>query len=123
MTLFPMPTKPQARLVDPRRGLRLPTGTPRLVESSRAREARTSAVAWQALLETVRRSAAARVDLLRGRSGSERLACAWKRLSGCDTHCRCRGAGTVSVDFLRRHYESLGTNLALLVRPASRRGS
>lgn len=121
MTLFPTPTKQASRRVhDPRRGLRIPTGAPRLVASSRDRDVQATAAAWQALLDGVRRSAAARVDLLKGRSGSERLSCSWKRLSGCDADCRCRGEGTVTVDFLRKHYGRLAIELALLAQPARR---
>lgn len=99
----------------------LPTGTPRLLESSTVRRSRLGSEAWQALLDAVRRSATTRVDLLMGRKGSERIECSWKRLTGCDASCRCGGAGTVTVDFLRDHYASLVSEIEEFTRPMSRR--
>lgn len=125
MTLFPTPApKPSKRLAPRARSVRIPTGTPRLVESSSDRRTRASVEAWQAVLDAVRRSSAARLELLKGRAGNDRLPCAWKKLGGCDADCRCRGAGTVSIDFLRAHYERLAIEIALLVSPSpSRRSS
>ncbi len=125
MTLFPAPApKPSKRHAPRDRSVRVPTGTPRLVESSSDRRARVSVESWQAVLEAVRRSSAARLELLKGRSGSDRLPCSWSKLGGCDADCRCRGAGTVTVNFLRAHYERLATEIALLVSPPpSRRPS
>lgn len=130
MTLFPTTTaKPKSRSTSrltPRdRSERcLPSGTPRVVESSNDRTTRAAAEAWQALVDAVRRSATARLMLLDARSGSDRVPCSWERLTGCDSSCRCRGAGTVTVEFLRRHYEHLAVEIAMIASPASvRRGS
>lgn len=115
--LFPLNIdKPKRPAQDRRLRRRIPTGIPRLVESSRDRRNRSSTEAWDALLEAVRRSASARLELLRGRDASDRMQCSWQRLSGCETTCRCRGAGTVTVGFLRDHYERLALELSLLAR-------
>jgi hypothetical protein len=123
VTLFPTihaksKSKPRPSPWDPA-ALRIPTGAPRLVESSTDRSARSSTDAWQALLDVVRRSSSARLTLLSGRSGVERVSCPWERVTSCDLSCRCGGAGTVTVSFLRAHYESLADDLARLVRPVS----
>jgi len=91
------------------------------MESSNARLGRASVEVWQLLLDAVRRSSSARLTLLSGRSGADRVACPWERVTGCAVTCRCGGAGTVTVGFLRKHYESLADDIARLVRPASAR--
>lgn len=124
MTLFPTTgakskSRSKSRLTPRDRAeRRLPSGTPRVVESSNDRSARASADTWQALVDAVRRSATARLMLLDGRSGSERVPCSWERITGCDDSCRCRGAGTVTVEFLRRHYEHLAGEIAMIAAPA-----
>ena len=124
MTLFPatvpkpkLKSKAALRDKSPRR--RIPTGAPRLVESSTDRAARSSAEAWGALLDAVRRSSLARLELLKGRASGDRVSCPWVQLTGCDAACRCRGAGTVTVEFLRGHYEHLAVEIAMLASPAS----
>lgn len=118
MTLFPVPKRKVKR---PPRGasawLRLPTGEPRLVESSRARRALVPEATWQALLEAIRRSATARLDLLKGCRGKDKLPCFWRRLGGCGSDCRCGGVGTISVEFLRDHYERLALEIEQLSQP------
>lgn len=124
MTLFPTTNpKPRSRsngrlAPRDRAARRLPSGSPRVVESSNDRTARASVDAWQALVDAVRRSAAARLMLLDGRSRGDRVPCSWNRLTGCDSSCRCRGAGTVTVEFLRRHYEHLAVEIAMIAAPA-----
>ena len=127
MTLFPMRCpKPKSRpTARDRAERRLPTGAPRLVESSRGRFGRASTEAWQALLDAIRQSTTARLALLSGRSGSDQLSCPWERVTGCDISCRCSGSGAVAVKFLRKHYASLADEIALLGlrAPARRRRS
>lgn len=121
MTLFSttaLRAKPKLLSPDGRPRRRLPTGAPRLVESSTDRAARASAEAWESLLDAIRRSAAARLELYKNRSLSERVTCPWERLTGCDITCRCRCAGTVTVEFLSGHYERLAAEIATLVSPA-----
>jgi hypothetical protein len=120
VTLFPTScsnSKPKSRPSARDRGeRRIPTGTPRIVESSIDRSARSSTKAWQLLLDSIRRSATGRLILLTGRSGADRVTCPWERITSC-VSCRCGGAGTVTVSFLRKHYESLVDDLTRLVRP------
>jgi hypothetical protein len=108
-----------------RRSRRIPTGSPRLVESSSDRLAREDAMAWTALVDAVERSATARLELLSGRDGGDRVGCPWSRVVSCDNTCRCRGLGVVTVNFLRDHYAHLPVEIAkLAVRvPATRRTS
>ena len=117
MTLFPMSySKPKSRPpARDRAALRIPTGVPRVVESSNDRIGRAPVEAWQALIDAVSRFASARLMLLSGRAGTERVLCPWKQIMGCDVSCRCHGAGTVTVDFLRRHYTRLANDIAMLV--------
>lgn len=124
MTLFPVAAKLKSRstgrlVARDRAELCLPTGAPRLVESSNDRAARASLEAWQAMVEVVRRSASARLMLLSGRAGSERISCPWARITRCDVDCRCRGFGTVTVEFLRGHYERLAVEIAMSASPVS----
>ena len=126
MTLFPVSIlKPKSRQPgsDKRPRARIPTGVPRLVESSNARASRAVAETFAALLDAVRRSAAARRALLEGRPGRDRVACSWERITGCDVSCRCGGAGTVTVEFLRTHYERLAAEIATFARPTLARRS
>ena len=121
MTLFPVTaSKPKSKVVrrDEERRRRIPTGAPRLVESSTDRAARSSTEVWGLMLDAVRRSSSARLKLLKGRASGDRVSCPWERLMGCDATCRCRGAGTVAVAFLREHYERLALEISLLVEPA-----
>ncbi len=120
MTLFPSTaSKPTLKtaLRDGGTRRRIPTGPPRLVESSTDRTARSSTEAWKAMLDAVRRSASARLELLKGRAASDRFGCPWERLMGCDVTCRCHAAGTVTVQFLRGHYERLAVEISLLASP------
>ncbi len=121
MMLFPStPRKTSSKLSpDKRPRRRLPTGTPRLVESSSDRAARASVEAWEATLDAIRRSATARLELFKNRPLSERIPCPWERLTGCAITCRCRGAGTVTIEFLSDHYARLATEIAVLVSPLS----
>lgn len=118
MMLFPATiTKPKSprRAKGPR--LRIPTGAPRLVESSTDRAARASSEAWTSLIEAVRRSASARLELLGGRPDGDRITCPWEPLTGCDVSCRCRGAGTVTAKFLRDHYDRLALEIVRIASP------
>ena len=120
MTLFPATApKPKSKVRDERSRRRIPTGAPRLVESSTDRVARSAIEAWGALFAEVRRSSSARLALLKGRASGDRLACPWERITGCDVTCRCRGVGTVTVSFLRGHYEHLAVEIAIASSPAS----
>ena len=101
-----------------RRRVILPTGAPRLVESSTSRQVRADVEAWIALLEAVRRSAQARLMLLDGRDGKDLIACPWGRLLPCAEGCRCVGRKLVTVAFLREHYMHLVTEVVRLVRPS-----
>jgi hypothetical protein len=92
------------------------SGMPRLVESSRARRARAHAETWEAFIGEIRRSAEARLILLEGHSKGDLVACPWARLTSCDTACRCGGAATVRVEFLRDHYKCLATEISLFAR-------
>lgn len=124
MTLFPTSCpKPKSRPTPRDRAERcIPTGAPRLVESSTDRSARSSTESWQSLLDVVRRSSTARLTLLSGgRSVSDRVSCPWERLTNCYASCRCGGAGTVTVGFLRRHYATLADDIAQIARPATSR--
>ena len=126
MTLFPasilkQKVRPPCR--DKRPRSRIPTGAPRLVESSSDRASRSETEAFAALLAAVRRSASARLALLAGRPGRDQVACSWERITGCDVTCRCGGAGTVTVEFLRTHYEHLAVEIATISRPALARRS
>lgn len=120
MTLFPT-TTPKRQLPQPaardRSTRRLPTGTPRLVESSSWIRRQAEARAWQALLAQVRQSSAARLAIFGGRSDAERIACTWERLTGCTASCRCGGTKTVTVGFLRAHYTNLADDLARFACP------
>lgn len=125
MTLFPSNnSKPKIRPSgDERPRRRIPTGPPRVVESSGDRESRSSADAWAALLDGVRRSSAARLELLKGRGLAEQLPCPWKLITECVASCRCGGTGTVSVGLLRDHYAGLTAEIEALARPSPARRS
>lgn len=106
----------------PRR--RIPTGAPRLVESSRDRLDRSQAESWEALLDSVRRSAEARLTLMNGRAAREQMTCPWRHFTGCVPTCRCDGTKMVTVEFLRNHYKALPQAIIALAIPAlSRRRS
>ena len=121
MTLFPTSySKPKSQLkprpvARARASRRIPTGAPRFVESSNDRSGRAFVAAWQALIDAVRRSSEARLALLSGRSGAQRVACPWERITSCDVSCHCRGAGAVTVKFLRSHYTNLANDIVALV--------
>jgi hypothetical protein len=125
VTLFPTPSsKPKARpTARDRAEYRIPTGAPRLVESSTDRAARSSTEAWESLLDAVRRSSMARLTLLSGRSGTDRVSCPWALSTDCVANCRCGGSGTVTVEFLRKHYATLTDDIELLARPMPARRS
>lgn len=107
--------RPRHLTVDDRPRARIPTGLPRLMESSRSRRSHASDDAWSELLAAVHRSALARLDLLSGRLPSDLVACPWQRLTDCSTDCRCGGSGEVKVGFLRDHYGKLTERLAAFV--------
>jgi hypothetical protein len=92
------------------------------MESANDRLERAPTEVWGALLDAIHRSALSRLELLRGRAVGDRVPCPWERLTCCAVGCQCRGAGTVTVDFLRNHYTHLATEIAMLVRPAPLRG-
>jgi hypothetical protein len=118
VTLFPATiTKPKSPRRDKRPRHRIPTGAPRLVESSTDRASRASSEAWASLIEAVRRSASARLGLLEGRPDGDRITCPWEHLTGCDVSCRCRGAGTVTAKFLRDHYDRLALEIVRIASP------
>jgi hypothetical protein len=120
VTLFPTSAqKPKGRALRDREvPIQIPTGSPRLVESSSARRARARQDAWSELIAAVRRSSDARLELLRGRAGSDFVPCPWERLTSCRASCRCCGEKLVTVDFLRRHYTDLSAQIALVARPS-----
>lgn len=123
MTLFPNNLKALVSAAQPtgtgkRLRTTIPTGAPRLVESPSDRASRAPTETWAALLDVVRRSAAARLVLLERRSDQDRIGCPWKRITGCDNTCRCGGLGMVTVALLRTHYELLAIDIATLARPA-----
>lgn len=113
-------TRPPGR---DRRRRRIPTGAPRLMESSGERIERLSTETWSALLDAIRCSSAARLDLLSGRAGCDRVPCPWERLMFCGVSCRCGGAGTVTVEFLRKHYAGLAAEIVQITRPVPVRRS
>lgn len=121
--LFPeslLKSKPGAPLRVRRRSHRIPTGAPRLVESSTMCREQTRAIAWQKLIDSISRAAIARLALLKARAGKEHTSCPWERFTGCCADCRCHGERTVTVDFLRVHYGRLAIEIALLALPSSR---
>jgi len=121
VTLFPASDlKPKLRRAgrDRRARRRIPTGAPRLVESAGDRLERASIETWQGLISAIQRSATSRLELWRGRAGGDRVPCPWERLTCCGVSCRCCGAGTVTIDFLRDHCAHLATEIAMFVRPA-----
>jgi hypothetical protein len=89
------------------------------MESSSERQERREVEAWTALLESIRRSAEARVALIASRGKTASLPCPWERLTGCDVSCRCSGTGNVTGVFLRKHYEGLADAIASFVQAAS----
>ena len=109
------------RKADNRLRRRIPTGAPRLVESSRDRRDRTAAESWESLLDCVRRCSEGRLTLLSGRSATEQMACSWQRLTGCVSDCRCGGTKLVTVGFLRNHYKLLPSAIAALAIPSRAR--
>lgn len=113
-------TKPKP-LASPRSGkrLRIPTGKPRLVESSARHRERASLLAWKRLIDAVSRASIARLALLKGRTGAEHVPCPWEPFTWCDIDCRCRGKRAVTVEFLRVHYGRLAIEIALFALPSS----
>jgi len=102
---------------DRRRRRRIPTGAPRVVESSADRAARLGTESWASLLDVLSRASAVRLDLLKGRDGGTLIDCPWARVVACDETCRCGGVGMVTIDLLRDHYASLATEIARAARP------
>ena len=120
--LFPVSTvksKPRSSL-RARKRLRIPTGKPRIVESSVVCQEQASVIAWKRLIDAISSAATARLALLKGRAGKERTPCPWEPFTGCCVDCRCRGERMVTVDFLRAHYGRLAIEIALLALPSSR---
>lgn len=111
---------PRQEIRRDKRRRRIPTGSPRLMESSAERTDRLAAEAWAQQLELIDRSAQARLELLRLRGGRDLLGCPWARLEPCTEACRCRGVGQVSIAFLRVHYSQLAADIAQLVKPKQR---
>jgi hypothetical protein len=104
---------------DRRRRRSIPTGAPRLVESSADRQDRAIAESWTSFVDVIRQASLARLELLRGRDGGDVTGCPWSRLVVCDDACRCGGTGTVTVAFLRDHYEHLAAEVAKIARRPS----
>lgn len=124
--LFPIRESKKRVPVRERRITRcIPTGAPRLMESSVERQVRANAEAWTALVDVLRRSTTARLELLKAHAGRDRISCPWGRLVICDGGCRCGGAAMVTVTFLREHYEHLVAEVVKIATPTSarRRGS
>jgi len=94
----------------------IPTGPPRLIESSTKRLARADAKSWDRLVEALRQASVARLELLKNRQGSDRTPCPWARLVDCNRACRCGGAGTVTVEFLRDHYTRLPAEITKIAK-------
>jgi hypothetical protein len=115
----PVKSKPRSS-TRVRKRLRIPTGKPRLVESSAVCQERASAIAWKRLIDAISHAATARLALLKGRTGKELISCPWEPFTGCCVDCRCRGKRMVTVDFLRAHYGRLAIEIALLALPSSR---
>ena len=117
MTLFSVSSlKPKSSrpVRDKRPRSLIPTGAPRLVESSNDRAVRATTETWEAFLEMIRRSASARLALLEGWVDRDWIACPWERITGCSVTCRCSGTKTVTVEFLRKHYECLSAEIVKL---------
>ncbi len=102
-----------------RKRFRIPTGLPKLVESSALYRERAAAFAWKRLLDAIESASIARLALLKGRTGGEHTPCPWEQFTGCSIDCRCRGKRAVTVDFLRLHYGRLAIEIALFVQPSS----
>lgn len=98
----------------------IPTGPSRLVESSEERRARQRAEMWEDFLEALRQASVNRLELLLPRRGDDLVSCPWGRLVSCDDACRCGGSGTVTIDFLRDHYEHLVTAVVSCVQVSGR---
>lgn len=79
----------------------------------------STASSWETLLAVIREAALGRLDLLRGRTASDPIACPWERITACDDSCRCGGARWVYVSFLREHYTHLTEKVELLGRKSS----
>jgi len=117
--------KPRKRTVgrDRRAPRRISTGTLRLVESSTVRRAIADRMAWESLLDVIRRSAQARRDLLENRDRSDEMPCPWARVVVCDVGCRCRGTKLVTVGFLQDHYDRLTLEIVIATSPSRVGGS
>ena len=113
-------SNPHSSTRDHARRLRIPTGPPRLVESSLVCQEQAPAIVWKKLIDAISQAAIARLALLKGRVGKEWTSCPWERFTGCSIDCRCRGERRVTVDFLRAHYARLAIEVALFARPASK---
>jgi hypothetical protein len=113
--------KRKKKLRDHQDARRIPTGAPRLVESSTERLGRANANAWKEMIDAIRRSCEARVELLKGRSGGDVMPCPWERFGSCDQGCRCAGTRTITVGRLRKHYAKLTIEILLFVTPSMRK--
>lgn len=102
---------------DRRRRRRIPTGAPRVIESSADRAARAGTESWSAFLDAIARAAAVRLDLMKDRDGGALVDCPWARVVACDGFCRCGGSGAVTVEFLRDHYAELSTEILRVALP------
>lgn len=121
MTLFsPIELKPRTQSLggEQRSPRRIGTGVPRLVDSSAARRVMADRMTWESLLDAIRRSSQARLDLLQNRARSDELGCPWARVVPCDVNCRCRGTKLVTVGFLRDHYERLALEIVMATTPS-----
>jgi hypothetical protein len=103
-----------------RRRRRIPTGAPRLVESSSDRATRLDAEAWLAFVEMIRGLADVRVELLKNRDAGDLVDCPWAVVVACDDSCRCGGLRKVSTALLRDHYAHLATEIVRLVHEDQR---
>lgn len=101
--------------------IRIPTGKPRLVDSSTARYARRGEEAWKLMIEIVERSAEANLDLISTLEVNDELACPWNTFTSCSADCRCNGRGAVSVGFLRDHLKYIVERIVDLTKPETKR--
>ena len=126
MTLFsPSDLVPRRQVPshEPPRQRSIQTGPPRLAEAPSRYFERANDASWRRLVEAVRQASSTRLELLKGRHGSDRLPCPWARLVNCDSRCRCGGVGTMTIERLRKHYARLPAEITKIARPAPVRRS
>jgi hypothetical protein len=107
----------RGRVGERRARRRIPTGAPILLESRTERAVRMDAESWSALIDGIRRSCEARVELYKTIEDDAQLPCPWARIVTCDSACKCGGAKKMTVRALRRHYAGLVFEILKAVRP------